>query len=641
MKKQIHHDYFSTRSRDMNAVCYLCIAFFVMFTINSHAQSYFIRGIVKTSTSPVRYASISFIDNNDTTRKYLAVTRYTGSYTIDISTSMKSNNYQEKHFILEQNCPNPFSTHTAIQYKLNQRSEVKVTIYNILGKKIKQFDVGVQPTGTHSVIWDGTNTSGEKVAKGIYFYQLQASGEVRVRKIIFSKGEGSYIVSSPKFPSLVKLDVNQGFNGSLQERNFTVKIDNNQNTYPVIVPAQFEHIILQSDTTLNFTIDAFIDTVKVLLNNTHQIIRGFGAANILQWQPDMTNSEIETAFGTGEGQLGFSILRLRLQPQKYLWSTNVPTAKKAHDMGVLVFASPWNAPSEMLETVNGQRRVRYDMYDEYAAHLDSFNTFMTSNGVPMYAVSVQNEPDYANDWTGWTANEMLTFMKENASVIGTRVMAPESFQFRHEMSDPILNDPLACANLDIVGGHIYGGGLAPYPLAESKGKEVWMTEHLSGRESNANNWSWALDVATEINSVMNAGMNAYVWWYIVRYYGPISDGTNDSGRKGEVTKKGYVMSQFARFIRPGFFRVEATENPQVKVFISAYKHDSKVVVVVINLNSNPVNPTFEIKNGTVTTGIPYVTSEEKNCVQGDDIPISNNLLNTALEQSSITTFVLE
>jgi glucuronoarabinoxylan endo-1,4-beta-xylanase len=106
------------------------------------------------------------------------------------------------------------------------------------------------------------------------------------------------------------------------------------------------------------------------LDSTYQMIRGFGAANILQWRLDMTASEIETAFGTGDGQLGFTILRLPIQPEKNLWSTNVPTAKAAYDMGVTIIAAPWDAPAEMLETVGYIHRVRYDMYDEYAAHLE-------------------------------------------------------------------------------------------------------------------------------------------------------------------------------------------------------------------------------------------------------------------------------
>jgi glucuronoarabinoxylan endo-1,4-beta-xylanase len=386
-------------------------------------------------------------------------------------------------------------------------------------------------------------------------------------------------------------------------------------------------------------------TAVIDLDSTHQIIRGFGAANILQWRPDMTSSEIETAFGTGDGQLGFTILRLRIQPQKNLWSTNVSTAKEAYDMGVTIIASPWNAPDEMLETVGDITRVRHDMYDEYAAHLDSFNTYMANNDVPMYAISVQNEPDITASWTSWTSDEMLTFMQENASVIENRVMAPESFQFRRSMSDPILNDAEASDNLDIVAGHIYGGGREPYPLAEEKGKEVWMTEYLINSGSPPANldidtgWTGAMLTAQSIHDCMIANMSTYVWWYIVRYYGPIADGTYAD--KGEVTKKGYVMSQFARFIRPGYLRVECDDTPQYGVYASVYKDtaSSRVVIVAINTTSSAKNQTFTFENGLVEIVRPYITSETKNCNREDYILVESDSLNVTLDAESITTFV--
>jgi glucuronoarabinoxylan endo-1,4-beta-xylanase len=358
----------------------------------------------------------------------------------------------------------------------------------------------------------------------------------------------------------------------------------------------------------------------------------------------MTAAEIETAFGTEEGQLGFTILRLMIEANKNRWYLYIPTAKNAYDMGVTIIASPWFAPTEMVETVNGISRVKYDMYDEYAAHLDSFNTYMANNDVPIYGISVQNEPDITDQWTSWTSDEMFTFMKENAHAItGTKVMAPESFQFRRVMSDPILNDSAACANTDIICGHIYGGGLASYPLAEAKGKEVWMTEHLSGENNSGNDWDWSLAVATEMNSVMKAGMSAYVWWYIVRYYGPISDGTNDSGSKGEVTKKGYVMSQFSRFIRPGDYRVNSGVAPiEMNVSITAYKDvlTSKAVIIAVNTSTHSENVVFKMQNSTMSTFTTYTTSASKNVTPGEQIIINNNKFIFNLEASSITTFVL-
>ena len=70
----------------------------------------------------------------------------------------------------------------------------------------------------------------------------------------------------------------------------------------------------------------------VYLDNVHQIIRGFGAANILPWRPDMTADEINKAFGTGDGQIGFSLLRLRVPSDTAEFSLNVPTALAAHSM---------------------------------------------------------------------------------------------------------------------------------------------------------------------------------------------------------------------------------------------------------------------------------------------------------------------
>jgi glucuronoarabinoxylan endo-1,4-beta-xylanase len=245
-------------------------------------------------------------------------------------------------------------------------------------------------------------------------------------------------------------------------------------------------------------------------------------------------------------------------------------------------------------------------------------------------------------------------MKQNAGVLtDTRVMAPESFQFRRDMTDPILNDSVACANTDIVCGHIYGGGLSAYPLAIAKGKEVWMTEYLFGENNSGNNWSWAMNLAQNINDVMKCDMSAYVWWTIVRYYGPIGDGEKAPSpqdpneiypKKGEVTKKGYVMSQFSKFIRPGYYRVESSIYPFITgsgLDVTAYKDplSSKVVIVALNASSSPVQYAFRLNNGARRTFTPYATTQTKNCEQGTPFDVTGSTFTFTLEASSITTFV--
>ena len=126
------------------------------------------------------------------------------------------------------------------------------------------------------------------------------------------------------------------------------------------------------------------------------MIRGFGAANIMRWRPDMTADEIDKAFGTDEGQIGFTILRLRIPPDENSFSYNIPTAQAAHSYDVKIIASPWSPPAYMKtnnSTVGG--RLLEENYEDYADHLYYFVDFMESNDIPIYAVSVQNEPDIA------------------------------------------------------------------------------------------------------------------------------------------------------------------------------------------------------------------------------------------------------
>jgi glucuronoarabinoxylan endo-1,4-beta-xylanase len=373
----------------------------------------------------------------------------------------------------------------------------------------------------------------------------------------------------------------------------------------------------------------------VYADNPQQIIRGFGAANILQWRPDMTPAQVQTAFGSGSGQLGFTILRLRVPYDTSLGSfkMQLPTAKLAQSLGAIVFASPWTPPPSMKSNNNIiGGTLKESSYADYASYLKSFAYYMSANGAPLYAISLQNEPD-ANvtyESCSWNGTQFLNFMKNNAASIGTRIMMPESENFNHSFSDPTLNDSAAAANTAIIAGHLYGGGLAPYPLATSKGKELWMTEYLVTDTS----WTAVLATGKQMSDCMKAGMNAYVWWYLVRFYGPIDE-------SGVVTKRGYVMSQFARFVRPGSFRLSSTDNGvRSQVDVTAYRNGSKLVLVAVNRNSSATTQIFTLWKGTVGAFTPYVTSSGKNCQQQSAIAFKNGSFNYTLEPLSVTTFVL-
>nr|BAA13641.1 endo-xylanase [Aeromonas caviae] len=384
---------------------------------------------------------------------------------------------------------------------------------------------------------------------------------------------------------------------------------------------------------------------NINLSSEKQLIKGFGGINHPAWIGDLTAAQRETAFGNGPNQLGFSILRIYVDENRNNWYREVATAKRAIEQGALVFASPWNPPSDMVETFNrngdtNAKRLRYDKYAAYAQHLNDFVTYMKDNGVNLYAISVQNEPDYAHEWTWWTPQEMLRFMKENAgSIQNTKVMAPESFQYLKNMSDPILNDPQALANMDILGAHTYGTQFKDfaYPLFKQKGagKELWMTEvyYPNSDNNSSDRWPEALDVSYHMHNAMVEGdFQAYVWWYIRRQYGPMNE-------DGSISKRGYNMAHFSKFVRPGYYRVDATKNPDTNTSVSAYKGDNKAVIVAINRGTSAVSQKFVLQNGNASTVSSWVTDSSRNLASGAQITVSGGAFTAQLPAQSVTTFV--
>lgn len=113
-----------------------------------------------------------------------------GTVMVEQITDVRSNGNSvlPKKFRLLQNFPNPFNASTLISYQLPQTGEVTLTIYNILGQKVRIFQPGKQSAGSYSINWDGSNQEGSQVSSGIYFYRLRAGDSFnQVRKMTLIK----------------------------------------------------------------------------------------------------------------------------------------------------------------------------------------------------------------------------------------------------------------------------------------------------------------------------------------------------------------------------------------------------------------------------------------------------------------------
>jgi hypothetical protein len=84
-----------------------------------------------------------------------------------------------KEYSLEQNFPNPFNPSTIITYQLPKNSDVKISIYNVLGQQITTLVSQSQSAGKYQVEWDASGFAG-----GVYLYQIQADGFRAIKKMI-------------------------------------------------------------------------------------------------------------------------------------------------------------------------------------------------------------------------------------------------------------------------------------------------------------------------------------------------------------------------------------------------------------------------------------------------------------------------
>ena len=92
-----------------------------------------------------------------------------------------------KDFSLSQNYPNPFNPITSIYYTIPKNGFVNISVYDITGRKVKSLVNKVQYSGENSVNWNGTNSLGETVAGGMYFYSIQIENFKDTKKMLFIK----------------------------------------------------------------------------------------------------------------------------------------------------------------------------------------------------------------------------------------------------------------------------------------------------------------------------------------------------------------------------------------------------------------------------------------------------------------------
>jgi len=443
----------------------------------------------------------------------------------------------------------------------------------------------------------------------------------------------------------------------------------------------------------NFTSDAAKNpnaTIAVNFDDKLQFVRGFGGQDVAWGNfPDYNMANYETLFNPDN--LGYNILRIMILPDNidinvtmFNLITNQRFADKSREnyyefvklvnkYNGYVLASPWSPPMEWKtnNSVNGGGHLRTANYRDYAWYLRSFAQHMSDNGAPIYAISIQNEPNYqASGYDGceWTENEMRDFFRlvGRFTQIGPQgsasIMYPANVpgfgggkELSHvltvngesanniNINNAAMNDTGATGArqyIDLLARHIYGERATNYHNTSGNPnviydpvdpREVWMTEYnLNSQTSTAypndSTWNYLWQFMNTIDlTIRNNHESGYVWWSMKRFYSMIGDNTAGTV-DGAILPRGWGMAHFSKFVN-GTYRVGVTYSGTLADRTTALS----------TANINPGNYT-DLSTGSAATAVKVMAFARLK--DGEVFPVNWKGRNVPMEDISEINMVM-
>ena len=393
--------------------------------------------------------------------------------------------------------------------------------------------------------------------------------------------------------------------------------------------------------------------VTINESSLQQKITGFGVSSA--WAGSYANaSDPDYLWSTTTGA-GLSLLRIR-------YGDGLAIAQAAVKAGVTVWLTPWGTGTNGAQggsdtttqaNANGCKTSVPVLTNpqDWANTLASYVQKAMSQGVPLYAVSAENEPDSCgiNSTTSYSATQLATwiggYLGPAMAPLGVKVMGPETQNacgFTSYFS-AIQSDTAAWSSIGILASHEYGCGTLPSePSIAAANKEYWETEVDTGAasgDSPGDGIASALLTATTMhNDLTKANLNAWHYWWM--YCSNNSGCLYDTGTK-VWTKRLWAMGNFSRFVRPGWKRVATSGTAPSGVLVSAYINpaNNALSIVAINSNTSSKDVSFYVSGAAPCSLTPYETSASKSLGQGSPINVSQSRVTVTLSAQSVTTFV--
>jgi glucuronoarabinoxylan endo-1,4-beta-xylanase len=384
-------------------------------------------------------------------------------------------------------------------------------------------------------------------------------------------------------------------------------------------------------------------TATVNYNDVRQRIDGFGGSSA--WDNSVWSSgKADLFFSTNNG-CGLSLLRTRIAPDGSTVEAGI--AQQAQARGARVWSTPWSPPANYKTsgTVNGGSFISSPAnMTNYARQLAGYVAMMKKNyGVNLYALSVQNEPDYSTTYESclWTSQQIHDFVTNLSvamaagNVSSTLIMLPEDDNWEWDLATNSMNDPATSNLVGVLAAHNYGSSPAPVTQFGSQlSKPLWETEHYFGSDDSITN---GLALAQEIHDFLTiANVNAYHYWWL--------NGSGNGSLAGNSisppAKRLYVMGNYSLFARPGFYRIGVTNS--TTALVTAFKDplSSNFVVVAANPTAYPVNQTFTLVNFPVLGSLTqWVTSSSLSLSNQGTLGVTNGVVHYVLPAWTVVSLV--
>lgn len=397
-------------------------------------------------------------------------------------------------------------------------------------------------------------------------------------------------------------------------------------------------------------------TMTITSATKYQYIDGFGGTGMNgQWGDVYTQQKVNKLWGTGPGQIGLNIMRIRINPNEGNWGEYGNPIRWARSINpaVQVFATPWTPPKKYKtqnttkyqndfgtwvwplyphswggEGSNGGA-INPECYEEYADFLERYRQTMSKKGARIDMISIQNESDYTPTATDngvehasyesciYSPTEMAAMVKAARAAVdpSCKIMGPECFGWGQSgYNNKLVSLSDAVNSIDVWGNHLYGTNDWSFvnSVRSKTKKNMWMTEFLIEYDGSTytGQFSAEYDMVKSIEQAMQSGYSAYV------YYNMLDDffSCNHGGSDTELWKRAYIFGHYARYAT-GKTRIKSTLTDASKALVggSSYVSVSGDTVSVFVLNTS-ASSTYNLK-----VNVPFVPEKIVQAVTSDAV----------------------